>query len=295
MPAAVEWRYPTAHNKMLQPSAWSNLEEAAKWLAGRTGKPWGARDVLNAAICYPIGDNPGGASNRCTAIGVALPQGHQIKRTVYDGGEGRAYLERLEKMGLLQKAQEYEPVVLDPLDPISRWREVALLQADVHQLLAAGWVEVATARKWTRTLPDDTWRSDVIDPPFIARFENAGICRRQLMELAGRWKDDNPAGPVVAEQGAPASDTNEPPQEWRNGLKRMAYEEAEKLIRVHRVLRGPALWAAMKARDDVKEAGRDSDQIEPKAIQIGWTRGEARIGKTQVQNGWRKELAKLLL
>jgi hypothetical protein len=102
------------------------------------------------------------------------------------------------------------------------------------------------------------------------------------------------ACPVVAVQGAPALDTKEPPQEWRNGLKRIAYEEAVKLIRAHGVLHGPALWAAMKARDDVKEAGRDSDKIEPKVCESKLTRGEARVSKTQVQNDWRKSLAELL-
>jgi hypothetical protein len=102
------------------------------------------------------------------------------------------------------------------------------------------------------------------------------------------------AGPFAADQGAPAPDTKEPPQEWRNGLKRIAYEEAVKLIRAHGVLHGPALWAAMKARDDVKEAGRDSDQIEPKVCESKLTRGEGRVSKTQVQNAWRKSLAELL-
>ena len=102
------------------------------------------------------------------------------------------------------------------------------------------------------------------------------------------------ARPVVAVQGAPALDTNEPPQEWRNGLKRIAYEEAVKLVQEHGVLHGPALWAAMNARDDVKEAGRDSDQIEPRVCESKLIRGEARVSKTQIQNAWRKSLGKLL-
>jgi hypothetical protein len=75
----------------------------------------------------------------------------------------------------------------------------------------------------------------------------------------------------------------------------MAHEEAVNLVREHGALHGPALWAAMKAREDVKEAGRDSDQIEPKVCKSKLTRGEARVSKTQVQNAWRKELAELLL
>lgn len=117
----------------------------------------------------------------------------------------------------------------------------------------------------------------------------AGVYPEKIRQEAERAAD-----PVAACQGASDSDAKEPPQKWRNGLKRMAYEEAAKLIRKHGVLHGPALWAAMCARGDVKVAGRDSGQIEPKVFISNLIRGEARIGKTQVQNAWRNELAELL-
>ncbi len=312
MPDAVEWRYPTAHNKMLQPFVWSNLDDAAKWLAGRTGKPWGAREVLNAALRYPIGDYTDHSPNRCTAIGVALPHGYSIEHAVLNTEEIRPYLE---KRGFLSGARQNERVIPICTLPV---RPVALLQTHVRQLLECGWVEIATAREWLMTgwkvrgnaplkmvdvatdrdrlvMMDEDDTMNIVTPPFVAELENTGIPWRCLVELADRWKADNPAGPVDADQGTPASGTKEPPQEWRNGLKRMAYEEAVKLIREHGVLHGPALWEAMRARDDVKPAGRDSDQIEPTVCVSKLTRGEARVSKTQVQNAWRKSLAELLL
>jgi hypothetical protein len=38
------------------------------------------------------------------------------------------------------------------------------------------------------------------------------------------------AGPVIADQGAPASDTNEPPQEWQRGIRRVAWDAAAVIV-----------------------------------------------------------------
>jgi len=238
MPAAADWRNPTAHNKMNQPFEWSNLDEAAEWLAGCTGKPWGPRDVLNAALRYPIGDNPAGASNRCTAIGVALPHGYSIQHAVLNVGEGRDYLEKLR---LVTDANKNEPVI--PIWPGS-WRPVALLQTQVRQLLAAGWVEVATARQWD-DMGGEVWKMDIVSPPFVAELENTGILRRCLVALAGRWKADNPAGPVDADQGAVDSETIEPPEKWARGIRRVAWDAAKAIVASSDKLTADGLEKAM--------------------------------------------------
>ncbi len=177
----------------LGPPVWATLDEAAEWLTGRTGRAWGARDVLNAALRYPIGDNPAGASNRCTAIGVALPHGYSIEHAVLNVGEGRDYLEKLR---FVTDANKNEPVI-----PIwsGSWRPVALLQTQVRQLLAAGWVEVATARQWD-DMGGEVWKMDIVSPPFVAELENTGIPGRRLVALAERFMSDNPA--VAEDQGA---------------------------------------------------------------------------------------------
>lgn len=202
---------------MNQPPEWSTLDEAAEWLAGRTGMAWDARGVLNAAIRYPVGDNPAGASNRCTAIGVALPHGHQIQCAVVNVGEGRAYLEKLQ---LLPAVLKNEPVI-----PIfhSAWRPVALLQTDVRQLLAAGWIEVATARAWD-LIEREPWRIDIVAPPFVARLGDVGITRRRLVELAERWEADQPAGPDGAD--VCTGDSAPPAADLRSRVKKRADEIA---------------------------------------------------------------------
>jgi len=222
MPAVVDWRNPSAHNKMNQPFEWNTLDDAAEWLARRTGRHWEARGVLDAAIRYPVGDNPGGASNLCTAIGVALPQGHEIKSAVLDVGEGRAELERLRNLRLLPDVGKHEPVV--PVFSLG-WRPVALLQKQVMQLLAAGWVDVANVRDWL-LIEREPWQIDIIDPPFVARLENVGIPRRCLVRLAERWETDHPARRVVADQAAPPVDEVQPAADLESRVRQRAAEIA---------------------------------------------------------------------
>lgn len=252
MPAVADLRNPSAHNEANQPLEWSTLDEAAKWLAAQTGRQWDSRDVLNAAIRYPVGDNPAGASNRCTAIGIALPHGHEIKSAVINVGEGRA---KLEKMGLLPAAIKNEPVI--PLFA-SYCRPVALLQLEVRQLLAAGWAEVAIARSWDliESAPCDL---DIVAPPFVARLDNVGTPRRRLMELAVRWVAGNrPIAMDAACHGAPDTpqldDLNARVKQEAQKTAESIFDESNKWPRMSAVAKRLELLA-----NEAKKRGDRSD------------------------------------
>ena len=201
----------------LGPPVWATLDEAVEWLTERTGRAWSVRDVLNAALRYPIGENPDHASNCCTAIGVALPHGYSIEHAVLNVGEGRAYLE---KLGVLSGARKNEQVI--PIWPLFA-RPVALLQTQVRQLLESGWVEVATARDWDLE-EREIWKMNIVNPPFIAKPENTGIPRRCLVALAERYMSDNPA--VAVQTAAPCLDAKVPPLEWSLGIRLVAWNAA---------------------------------------------------------------------
>ena len=223
MPSVADWRNLSVDNKTNQPLEWSTLDEAAAWLTGHTGRQWGARDVLSAAIRYPVGDNPLGASNRCTAISVALPEGHDIKHAIINAGEGRSELERLG-----HPVDSIRLCEVIPVYPLS-WRPVALLQLDVRQLLAAGWVRFEVYRDRDGIEPDP-YQFDIIKPPFVARLENAGIARHWLMELAKRCKDEQPAGLVCTDACTVDSETPEPPKKWARGIRRVAFDAAKAIV-----------------------------------------------------------------
>ena len=57
-----------------EPLAWNTLTEAAAWLSSITGEEWTPRRVLDAALSFPVGQNPPGASNLKTAIHAAMKQ-----------------------------------------------------------------------------------------------------------------------------------------------------------------------------------------------------------------------------
>jgi hypothetical protein len=256
----ANWKDPAANPKGaamklakadLGPPAWVTLDEAAEWLTERTGRAWGARDVLNAALRYPIGDNPDHASNRCTAIGVALPHGYSIERAVLNVGEGRAYLEKHACLFGARKNEQVIPIWTLPVRP------VALLQTHVRQLLESGWVEVATAREWVPTV-GETWEMNIVTPPFVAKLENTGIPGRCLVALAERFVSDNPA--VADDQGVrlfnearPAADLQSRVQHRAAEIAREASKENSPLSSMTKVAQKLAAEAWKHKRDGGKD------------------------------------------
>lgn len=171
---------------MIDPLAWNTLDEAAAWLAVETGEKWSARRVLDAALVHPTKDGEPGASNRLTAISAALPPGHVIRTHIVNVGGGR---KRIEAMGrAIPEAMRDAPTV--PLYSLP-WQAVPLLQSDVAQVLAAGWVELGALHERNPMVRgDDEQRINVIEPPARVAIDALGINREHLRQLAERLRPE---------------------------------------------------------------------------------------------------------
>lgn len=84
-----------------------------------------------------------------------------------------------------------------------------------------------------------------------------------------------------------------PPVAWSRGMKRVAWEEARKIVNETRRLNGPALWSAITARDDAVTISGKVQATYKNAS--GFDKpGEESVKEKTVKGDWRKQLADLL-
>jgi hypothetical protein len=263
---------------------------------------WRYLEYLNAALtlndAIDSAAKAGAFRLRDRSTGVPVTDWHlptrgrrdSLKRAILEGDQRRAIDFVLSTDWLINPYPHYSPALTVSLAEFVAWAEGegVATPGEIGRLLVGQPKEIPTVAEILKAAFPVFGGGGTCNPERTYVIANAGLYPESRREPEG------PAGQVVADHGAPDSEAKAPPERWRNGLKRIAYEEAANLVRNNGKLHGPALWGAMCAHNDVKEAGRNSGQIELKICVTGLSRGEARVSKTQVQNAWRKDLSELL-
>lgn len=205
---------------MSDPLEWNSLDEAAAWLAEATGEQWTARRVLDAAIRYPTADGGGGAPNRHTIISAALPPGHSIRVRVVNLGAGREIVES--RGHAVPEAARNDSTV--PLYDLS-WRTVPLLQSDVFQVLASGWVELKALHE-RASMPriDEALYINAIEPPARVGLDALGVKREHLRTLAARTiaSDGKVASVRATDESSEHAPAVPPSDDWHEAAREQA-------------------------------------------------------------------------
>lgn len=201
---------------MSEPLEWNSLDEAAAWLAEATGEQWTVRRVLNAAIRYPTHDGGGGATpNRHTIISAALPPGHSIRVRVVNIGAGREVVES--RGHTVPEAARSDSTV--PLYDLP-WRTVPLLQSDVFQVLASGWVELkALHERAPKTRADGALYINAIEPPARVGLDGLGIRREHLRALAACLRGIERTDTAESNERPPVAQAGD---DWRSKAREQA-------------------------------------------------------------------------
>jgi hypothetical protein len=182
---------------MTEPMDWSDVGEAAAWLAARTGEGWTPRRLLDATLrasVLPMDDGEFVARVPLTLLSAPPPVGMK-------------HCER--SLQMLEWPDPDEPArIIKRPDKPPRIKCVRLQYTQVRDLISAGWCEVHRAWHVPATHSDEDFipAYDEATAPYIVKAEACGFWREDLLTLAGYIERMRPVQAAPEARPATASE-----------------------------------------------------------------------------------------